>query len=251
MLSTGETPLVSFTEDGGTRGRVIQLRGKPFGDVSEEKRKLVTEINTQVKAHYGHAGPKFVEFLLGNKEQWDTWRSGYIQAMHHYATQVEGDLAGRLAEYMAVIAATAILVHQCFDLPWAYKDQLDVLWADIVQEAQDATGEEAAIAAVVSWAYTIEENFYGRHKDGAVGGWAGRWDSKEDWAFLGVYERGLKKVLTDEGYNYAAILHGWKEAGFIDVEDRRQYSKRVSVQGRKKPMICIKREVIDRITGSE
>ena len=41
LLSSGETPAVSFTRDAGTRARCIEIRGHPFGKVDEQTGKMV------------------------------------------------------------------------------------------------------------------------------------------------------------------------------------------------------------------
>jgi hypothetical protein len=45
MLSTGEAPATSFTNDGGTHGRVLTLWGHPFGRADETTAPVVQRVN--------------------------------------------------------------------------------------------------------------------------------------------------------------------------------------------------------------
>jgi hypothetical protein len=77
MLSSGEQPATSFTQDGGTQARVITIWGSPFGARNQETGKLVRRLNDRIKRHYGHAGPRFVQYLLKNRARWTKWREWY------------------------------------------------------------------------------------------------------------------------------------------------------------------------------
>jgi uncharacterized protein (DUF927 family) len=65
-LSTGESPIISLTQDGGLRGRVIELWVSPFKEVTKETSQLIDEINRIIAVHYGHAGPRVVEYILNH-----------------------------------------------------------------------------------------------------------------------------------------------------------------------------------------
>ena len=60
LLSTGESPAVASTQDGGTRARVMTLWGGPFGEATESSAQLVNELTVNLKQNFGHAGPALV-----------------------------------------------------------------------------------------------------------------------------------------------------------------------------------------------
>jgi putative DNA primase/helicase len=135
LLSTGEAPATSFTQDGGTRMRCLEVRGLPFGRQDEETRGLIDRLNVDLQTHYGHAGPTFVRWLLQRRRDWVRWVKQYRQTVEAYAERAKGPEAGRLAQYAAAIELAAALVHHALDLPWSYNDPLDALWTDIAAEA--------------------------------------------------------------------------------------------------------------------
>jgi uncharacterized protein (DUF927 family) len=70
LLSTGEAPAVSFTQDDGTRARCLEIRGAPFGDTSQETATVVNQLNAAIKGNYGHAGVMFVQWLVRHRNAW-------------------------------------------------------------------------------------------------------------------------------------------------------------------------------------
>lgn len=67
LLSTGEQPAVNFSEDGGTRGRVLTLWGPPFGRADDKTAALVGRLDLAVRQNYGHAGPRFIQFIMAHR----------------------------------------------------------------------------------------------------------------------------------------------------------------------------------------
>jgi uncharacterized protein (DUF927 family) len=70
LLSSGEQPIVDFTNDGGSRGRVISLWGAPFGTADEKTASVVRSVNLAMKTNFGHAGPILIDFILKRKNDW-------------------------------------------------------------------------------------------------------------------------------------------------------------------------------------
>lgn len=104
MISTGESPATNFTGDGGTRARVIQLWGAPFGAVSAETGALVRALNQAACEHYGQIGPRLVQWLASHRDQWDEYRTDYRQRRDELVAQVPADsVAQRLCEYLATL----------------------------------------------------------------------------------------------------------------------------------------------------
>ena len=68
VLTTGEQRLIDFTQDGGTRGRVITLWGPPFGARDTGNQVPRQSLPTALETDHGHAGPAFVAYLLQHRE---------------------------------------------------------------------------------------------------------------------------------------------------------------------------------------
>ncbi len=227
MLSSGEQPATSFTEDGGTRARVITVWGSPFGARNQETGRIVRQLNDKIKCHYGHAGPRFVQYILRNRKRWPRWRKLYqrfVELWENFAG--DNAVAGRLAACFAAVSVAALLAHKSVDFPWQYEDPVGPLWDELVREASDRAA--AALRYTMSWAAAHEEEFFGRRKIPSpppTQGWAGRWDENvtdkaEDccWSWIAFNPIRLNTVLTEGGFEPGSIIRTWRDRGWLRVE---------------------------------
>lgn len=247
LFSSGEQPCTSFTRDGGAHVRAIILWGSPFGEVSPEIGKIVSEINLAVLGNYGHAGPMFVRFLLDNRAQWDDWRNNYRDLTRDYEEWSEGNpYTLRQAPLLATIRMAAWLVHQAIGLPWDDADPIAPVWDQITRETADADLAGAALRYVMGWAASNQNSFccHGLWKSQRQPnqGWSGRWDFGQDlngeiqesnWAWIGFCRGVLTQVLRDGGYDPESTVRTWFDRGWLKVSEeesgkrRREYKTRV------------------------
>ncbi|MEQ8785546.1 MAG: DUF927 domain-containing protein [Pirellulaceae bacterium] len=82
LISSGEQPATSFTQDGGLRGRVLTLWGPPFEETTLAMGRAIRGMNDQLRLHYGHAGPLFVRWILENEHQWNAAVRGYRKRIY-------------------------------------------------------------------------------------------------------------------------------------------------------------------------
>jgi len=247
LLSSGEAPAVSYTEDGGTRARVLTLWGAPFGGADEKTAEVVNALNSGIRAHYGHAGPQFVQYVIRHRDQWDQWRSGYQQAHALYLARAGADpVVGRLAAYFAAIDETAFLVHQAFELPWYYPDPVASVWDALTREGAEADRASRALAFVLSWASGHEHEFSGRHIRDQNGqpripysGVAGRWDDSQEWEFIAFYPDRIAAILEEQKFEVEAILRTWRERKWLIIDkDRSGFQGCVRI-GRNNPRCVV------------
>jgi len=259
LLSTGEGPATGFTTDAGTRARTLEIYGHPFERADDATGKLVRSLNIELVAHFGHAGPRVVQWLCDNEDLWEGLAANYRLAIDEYSTQVPADrsridvaVVSRLAQSAAAIRVAATVAHAVLDLPWEFVDPFETIWPEIVSDTGEATVDERALSLVVSWARARRETFLsvGHAKSGSpppVAGWSGRWDKGDAWKFVAFYPHALKKVLADFGFGPEAVLAGWKERQWLDVGKNRGYDKSVRVGGEHSSLIVIRREAIQEI----
>lgn len=261
LLSTGEAPATSFTEDGGTRARVLSIWGMPWGQANETTAPIVHRLNLALQGNYGHAGPRFVQFLLANRDLWEEWAGEYREAQSHYLELAAADpIAARFAAYFATLHMTARLAHVALGLPWEYgtpagANPIGELWTQLIQEASEGDRASAALAYVVSWAMGHRTHFYGRQDVDNNGnrrtpsdGLAGRWDEDDDWAYLGFFPHRLRPVLESAGYEPEPILRLWRDRGWLKLDpDGKQH--RARVDGDSARLVAITREAIDQVNG--
>lgn len=235
MLSSGEQPATAYTQDGGTRTRVLSLRGTPFGETTRETGKVVSQINNDLCQHYGHAGPLFLSWLMKEREHWDGWRSMYQQWVDHYAQKSGTPEGGRLAQYAALITVAGLMSHEALNLPWKYDNPLVELWEDLAAHAADAAGDMRALEDVISWAGANEHTFIGRHLEDRFeniihrGPVSGKWEKAGD--YLAFYPNILREILRSEGYEPESILSGWRERGWLKHLPKK-FTHDVKISGR-------------------
>jgi putative DNA primase/helicase len=260
LLSSGEAPATSFSQEGGTRMRCLEVRGVPFEKQDAKTAKVVERVNAEILANYGHAGPAFVRHLLQTRKHWPDLRARYQAAKELYAAK-----NGRLAGYMGVNHLAAEIFHEIFGLQKqqaGLEDVLGDLWTAVAAEAEDAAGDLRALRDVVSWAHAHQETFWGRHQEvGDNGdvrvpawGWSGQWlpatGLRHPWKYLAFYQPVLQRVLRELGYEPEGILSSWKERGWIATDgDRQRYTKRIRVNGVLAHLVAIRRRAIQEQCG--
>ncbi len=259
LLSTGEAPATSFTEDGGTRARVLTLWGPPFGKADASTAPIVQRLDLGVRSNYGHAGPRFVRHLLDHRDEWNDWRDEYRRTQATYVEKAGGNpVAGRLAAYFAVLDVAALLAHDALNLPWDYRDPVEALWSDLLHEATEADRAAAALAMVVSWAQANQATFDGRlpvdrdyNARPPVQGISGRWENSDDWQLLAFFPHKLKAILSDGGFDADAIVRTWHDRGWLetDANEPKRHTKRMRIQGANARAISIHRSTIEEVAG--
>jgi hypothetical protein len=257
MLSTGEAPATSFSQDGGTRTRCIEITGLPFGADDPRTGDIVNQVNSRLKQHYGHAGLRYIRWIIQNRERWARWKQEYRELADAYAMG-KGSGAARVAEYVAAIVLAGRLAHEALGLPWQFRDPFTgALWEQITAEVDDAAGAERALLAVKSWADANREAFFGRHiKDFnskprvPTLGWAGRWDEGENWPWIAFHPHRLNEVLSDAGFEPAAILATWDQRRWLLLSGGRKHLARVRACDGVSWMVKIKRDAFEELDES-
>ena len=263
LISSGEAPITSFTEDGGVKMRVISLWGAPFKTGAA----LVDELNLAVGFNYGVAGPAFISAILRRRDEWPEWRTRFEEFAREYTTRANTEKASRLAKYAAAVRLAGELAIDALGLAFDKNaDPFESCWGEIAGVADDAAGAERALELVYGWAVMNETKFYGRHQIETrelrsanmphslreferpvvpASGWAGRWDGAEDWETLEFAPHVLHKLLQDAGFSPQAIIGEWAEKKFLEFpKDHRKFKKRVKLNGDSVYLYVIEREIL-------
>lgn len=253
LLSSGEASAVSFTQDGGTRARVLTLWGAPFGRADDETGRIVQGIDAGIRANYGEAGKQLVLWLLKNRDKWPALREGYKAAQADYLERSGGNsIAGRLAAYFAVLQVVADIADVALELPWDFRDPVEEVWEALIREAEEGDRANAALAMVYSWAQANEKFFLGRDvAPGSLYGgsstvaYAGRWDSGDSWEWIGFFPHKLKEILEGQGFESDPILRVWKERDWVDAPNDKTVTKVVKINKQAARLIVIRRAALD------
>ena len=256
LLSTGEAPATSFTNDGGTRARTLGLWGSPFGGADERTVAAVRQLTLQVLQHHGHLGPRAVRWLVEAPEARTLVRQRYAEAAERWTDAAEGHpVATRAAQYVAALEVAARIVHRVLGVPTPEGDPLAHAWAAVCAASGDADRASDALREVLSWAGSQQARFWGQPQpgkgdEGPPGGWLGAWTAGDHWTQLALLPTELRGFLARQGFDAEAVLHTWNDRGWVRTEGRHR-TRKVAVAGRKLRCVVVHRAACDAVSGDD
>jgi len=246
MLSTGEQPAVSFTEDAGSRARCLSLTGAPMSSDAEAR-----AVALGVLDNHGHLGRRVLEHLVGNLPR---VQSLYALRLIHYVDELvdAGPVAARLAGLVALLDVARDLVEAV-----GYPARPGVM-ARAIQAARHGAREAdrplEALRAVLEHCAAHPSSFYGRHemaRDGSVivppRGWMGAWPDgsgrSSSWS-VAVLERVLLDVLRARGFD-PGVIDRWVERGWLARDAGGSRRCRVRIDRSRVRAVCFTDEALD------
>ncbi|MFH2064756.1 MAG: DUF927 domain-containing protein [Pseudomonadota bacterium] len=250
LLSSGEMKITDLVkkDDAGTHGRVITICETPFGEKSNEIAQKINKLNAIISINYGHAGLRFIKYIIKNKKNWKKWKKRYNKLVKKYQ-----ELAGnnsiciRLSAYMAVIHLTGMIAEDCLNLTWDYEKHLRIVFKSTISEVKRTSNmPKEALKWVTSLAISKRDFFWYQDtdRDQPHQGWLGRWDDDGDLCFLTSV---LQKILEDRGYEPNSILREWKSKGWLNTKgESNGRTKKVQIDKKRARCHVIHKKVIDR-----
>ena len=229
LISSGESPLTAFSQDGGTRARVLEVWGSPLEGVDEPG--VVANVVRETFTHnYGHAGPLFIRYVLDHQSEWADWKSELKRLwLARVAVAGNHEVGSRLAANFAVIELAASIAHRALGFDWDFNASLDSTWDDVMREVSAADRPKAALESVLAVAVSQRRRFFddeGNH-EAPYAGWMGRWDEYGDC--IGFVREELDQVLVNLGYDPVAIQKTWTDRGWV-LKDKDGGNKRTRIQ---------------------
>jgi len=243
-LSTGEQSAVEYSKrHGGTRARVLSVRGAPFG--SENLATLVRELNRLVLQNYGHSGPEVVKFILDHKEDWPLWQEAYLEMQEVFSAKAgDNSIADRLGDIFAFLAVTIPLIHAA--LPQLKPSRpiaelLEILWEESLDRTEEAGRHLKALQTLWDWAVSNPDKFWGKHQTDSAGnpkvphsGWAGVWNTDR----IAITTATLERVLKE--YELDAILTSWADRKWLILPKGKGRMVSTRIQGKGIGCYCLK-----------
>lgn len=212
LLSTGEAPATSFTNDGGTRARTLCLWGSSFGGAKSETEAAVRGINAAVVTHFGHAGPLVARWLLDTPEAAVLARGEYDAQLAAWTKLANGNpVASRAAGYVAALAVARRVLHEVLGVPEPASDPLVLAWDAVIKASFKSDRPADALRDVLSWATGQQHRFWGRIEgepgtdDPPGAGWLGAWSRSASWSYLAVLPTELRGFLERQKYDVEAV----------------------------------------------
>jgi hypothetical protein len=259
LLSTGETPATSLSQDGGTRARVLSMWGSPWGETSEETARVVSRVSMGILEHYGHLGPQMIGILLkpGARE---VLQSEYRRYLSHWTNLAGANpVLNRCSAYVAALCVARDLAHGPCGIPSLPVgcDPIGLAWQSAQDGAKEADRAAEALRYVFSWATGQQGRFDSRgtldtttEKDPPQG-WLGACSWGESWQRLAILPHELRGVIEKGGYDAEACLQTWWDRGWLDG-DAERHMGRVRVGNRPKTRCyVIVRASADAVLGAD
>lgn len=215
LISNGEAPITSFTNDAGAHARCLCIQGAPIQSGEQAK-----GIDRAFRDHYGHLGPKVVRYASENRERLTERYRGYRD---HYDESATSNVEGRMSAYLAALRIAAD-VCTIVGVPHPVKDPIEEARKAMLDGAKSADKPHDAMQAALTWAVANRKRFYGRTcMVEPVMGWCGVWTDS-----VGFTEQALRRIMDDCGYRLDDVLKGWQSRGWLDTPNDRM-RKRVTM----------------------
>tara|TARA_R100001129_G_scaffold73952_1_gene50445 strand:+ start:2796 stop:4925 length:2130 start_codon:yes stop_codon:yes gene_type:complete len=259
LISSGEGAATSFSQDAGTRARVLSLKGKPLGDDVVVGSTASEEAQAILASTYGHLGRKVVEYLVANTERHGDIRSVFQVARQKYSEIAGSAVARRHAGHLAVLEVTASIVHS-LGVPHPRVDPFTCLLESQEHAGHDADRPLAALQDFLTWCAVNQKRFWGRGERDREGntkapsqGWVGAWDQREDWDRIAVTTTAFNNLMRELGHEPDEIISRWKDREWLKLSGGRQKarSRVVRVDGAPTRCYCVDRNAADMAIEAE
>ena len=251
LISSGEGAATSFSQDAGTRARVLSLKGKPLGSDVDIGSRVSEEAQIILASNYGHLGRRIIQYLVANEERHDDIREVFNRARQKYAGIARTAVARRHAGHLAVLEVIAAIVH-LLGVPKPDADPFAYLIESQEAAARDADRPLAALQDVLSWCATHQTRFWGRadldnngRPRAPSSGWAGCWGQGDDWDYIAVSTLTFKEIIRNIGHDPDEIISRWVARGWLNTGGGRHRTRVVRIDGAPTRCYCIDREASD------
>lgn len=263
LFSTGESPSLDLSNDGGSRGRLIDLWGNPFLKTDKESKVIVDRINRTTQEHYGHAGPRLVQFILDHQDQWPLWKEAYQEA-NSLLTQTEtmSPIEMRLGEYFAAVATAIPIIHAALqelrrDKP--VKELLASVWNRARKEATSSDIGKRTLQLVQELIVNRNDKIYTAEMASKDVKWEGgdfigirEVDESGNLISVGLTTDSLRELLKKNDFNFQETIRNWNAKGWLLRNGSSEgYQRQVSIPGTstnsrmdKLNLYCLKKEVL-------
>ena len=257
LISTGEGAATDFSEDAGTRARVLSLKGKPLGSDPDVGGRVSEEVQSILANNHGHLGRKVIQYLVANAPRMNEIVQVFNESKEKYSRTAVSAVARRHAAHLAALEVAAGIVRS-LGVPPCDEDPFAFLMECQAAAGRDADRPLAAFQDLLSWCAANSSRFYGRHDVDSRGGirvpingWAGKWVKDEQWDEMSISVLSAKEVLKNLGHNPHEIVNRWVERNWVmsGLGEKKNRSKPVRIEGVIMRCYCISREAIESCLG--
>ncbi len=212
---TGETSLISMVKQQGALRRILEPTSQPFGDRSPETGKRVLRLQRAAKSNYGHAGRKFIRFLIENSDSWPQWKLLWdkLFAEEHRYAEGQHVLKDHIAAHLATIRVANRLMRQCFpELRSSLKGVVRSMRAEIYSSLNRVDKFEEVFESLKMKAVHLTNS---ATRSGAESGWYYDRKTGQLWVDPTVFHKFTDKKF---GLDARSVLQAFKQRGYLHQE---------------------------------
>lgn len=258
MMSSGESPSIDMTNDGGSRGRIISIWALPLRTQSKEMGNYISALNEILNKNYGHAAPRLIRFILDHQQHWEIWKESYNEICNVLSSRDNlNSVQIRIIKNIAAIATAIPLIHAAmpelnrdFDLGAVIKEVTDIALQESVipdngsrfiqylSEYINENPENVLTKENCPRNQSVSANEIATYTD---------FDGK-NWTFIGISTEVLKKILKDNQLDKSEVLRTlqtkkWLDSNGSSTGNQKQVMLPLGLpKNPKKNLYCIKRE---------
>lgn len=216
---TSETSITGLKPQSGIVARVIEKNGSPL---TEKNPLLAHQIERVILEHYGHAGKRFIEFLIANRGRWDEWRQDFLD-MQAEAIQQTADLDNKVSRmnkaYIAVLMG-GVLADEALGLGLE-QEKIEQDIGSCLNEARKTMDTrpyyEKALDVLRDWILANRNDFYVVGSNSEFGrNVPGVWNEHQEYVAM-LPER-VKEVLEQRGYDISRCKKEWMDRGYVNLD---------------------------------
>lgn len=239
LLSTGESPITSRSQDGGARARTLCIEGSPVRSGEQ-----AIQIAEAMSEHHGHLGPRVVRYAI---EHADDLRAAYSMHRDAYRAAAETAVQGRAAAYVAALRVAAE-VCTAVGCPVPYEDPIELAIQAAADAGVSADRPREAMVALLSWCAAHQRDFYGQVQIQPHSGWAGVWQAGT--SPIGMSEADISRVLSQSGYRFPDVAEAWRSRGWLDCAKGRS-RKRMRMGDAYPWLVAVSADVVSSFLGDD
>lgn len=228
LLSTGEQKITDMVKGGGAAARVLTVWGSPTDGMSGAE---VGKLRSEMSANFGHIGRDWIRFIVDNEDKWPQWQALHSELQAKYMNDprmlglADQGIAGRMANYMAVLGVAAQLAIDALDLPWGADetDPVAACVADFAEEMEQDSRTDRAMEDMVDFLGAHKASIQGTHEAKQNGskpppsGWIG---VLRHGQYLDAFTTQLRELLETLGHHGKATLRHWADDGRLIREGK-------------------------------
>lgn len=241
VISTGESMIAEHLQDAqGAAYRILSLGQRPF---PAGARALVTGCESAARAHYGHAGPALVRWLIEHRADWPALAARWHDLSTTIAAAHPGDDAGRLAPRLALLHLAAELAETALGLR-SSGDALKAFQRHSLGGVVDRDAPREGLDYLVSYLSARPSQVVGYVVDRELVQpyLAQRLDNGP----LSVVVSELPRILEAAGYDHAELRRQWQERGWLERAEPGRTDCRTYIRGQRVRVVEIRADALER-----